>query len=1005
MSQRYNGFVSYRHGPLDSKIAARVQRQLEHFRVPKAIAKATGMKKIERIFRDKDELGMAGELNENIEQALINAEYLIVICSHATKESVWVQKEIELFLKTHSPNRVLAVLAEGEPADVVPEILRYREVEVEDDDGVMQTVKVPREALLCDYRVSPAKAKREELPRLAAALLGCTYDDLRQRQRHYRNRRIAAAGIAAGVAMAGLAAYYAWSANQIQENYWKSLRNQSAYLASEAQKQLDSGDRLTAMLLALHALPEEAGERPVVPSAVHALTEATDAYTVPGHDRLVLDRAFVIPGVVDNWYCDWERNCLVVEFANYKVTVLDMNTGETLFLETYEDGVRQTLWTDRGDLLVLIRGSIFCYDGTDFSLLWERTDLDQVESALSAGETIVTENRDVLYVLDAATGKTIRTAALPEMETEETVTTKLMAVSVDGRYVAGEMYQYDAGKYGVLIWDTKTETPIWQQIYTAHKDEVSDFFRGIREITFLPDGSLIVSSETPGSKPSTTYINKQVTSHFLYEGEETVYCLEPDGTIRWVAEITYPQQFYGIYLKDMTYKERPAVYCCIGNVVQILAADTGETLLRVDLPAPMIFAITGNKAMVCVLTDGQIAYYAYEQGVLMTEEAAIEDLICADWYDDICVQQEGADRILLYRLGRYDQSWQELEECLEYWSGNYSTEAGLLIRDDGVLRFYGVEQAECLWTMTEDPDVDWEPLGQNAAGDAFLMADKWGEKLAAIDLADGMTTMKSLPYRSTSDYAYENGTLFYYSYYDRCVVALGDDGQDQVFPVPETSEGYYWQVIPGPDGQEFLLREEETYELLTKDGELLPVEQPETRTILWQPDSSGFFVMGDAAISICDRQMSPLVQISGDGMAPKSMKVYEDQLLVFYDTGKLCRYDRITGTLLGTTELQAANSLYDVKWGLSAPGEATLFVGDDLFLLDTETWQVRTRIARCVGYVPGLQTVFARGYAGSDYSLGMFRLRNYEELMELAKEQLGGLELTEQQKQLYGISE
>ncbi|MBR1781770.1 MAG: hypothetical protein IJ751_10260 [Oscillospiraceae bacterium] len=54
MSVHYNAFISYRHAEVDSRVASEVQHRLEHFHVPAAIRKKTGMGKIERIFRDKE---------------------------------------------------------------------------------------------------------------------------------------------------------------------------------------------------------------------------------------------------------------------------------------------------------------------------------------------------------------------------------------------------------------------------------------------------------------------------------------------------------------------------------------------------------------------------------------------------------------------------------------------------------------------------------------------------------------------------------------------------------------------------------------------------------------------------------------------------------------------------------------------------------------------------------------------------------------------------------------
>ena len=88
MTEHYNAFISYRHAPLDNRVAAEVQRRLEQFHIPRAIQKETGFRKIDRIFRDKEELLITSDLNDTIQQALVHSDYLIVICSHSTNDSI-----------------------------------------------------------------------------------------------------------------------------------------------------------------------------------------------------------------------------------------------------------------------------------------------------------------------------------------------------------------------------------------------------------------------------------------------------------------------------------------------------------------------------------------------------------------------------------------------------------------------------------------------------------------------------------------------------------------------------------------------------------------------------------------------------------------------------------------------------------------------------------------------------------------------------------------------------
>ena len=130
MIDHYNAFISYRHAPLDIKVAEHIHSKLEHFHIPSKIRKKTGMKRIQRIFRDKDELPITSDLSDTISDALIHSDFLIVICSKSTCESAWVKREIEYFLQTHSRDHILAVLAEGEPYEVLPEELLKEEVKI-----------------------------------------------------------------------------------------------------------------------------------------------------------------------------------------------------------------------------------------------------------------------------------------------------------------------------------------------------------------------------------------------------------------------------------------------------------------------------------------------------------------------------------------------------------------------------------------------------------------------------------------------------------------------------------------------------------------------------------------------------------------------------------------------------------------------------------------------------------------------------------------------------------
>ena len=77
---KYNAFISYRHTEPDMYIAKRVHKGLETLKAPRGVFQKSGKRKIERVFRDQEELPIGSDLGDNIKAALEESEYLIVVC-------------------------------------------------------------------------------------------------------------------------------------------------------------------------------------------------------------------------------------------------------------------------------------------------------------------------------------------------------------------------------------------------------------------------------------------------------------------------------------------------------------------------------------------------------------------------------------------------------------------------------------------------------------------------------------------------------------------------------------------------------------------------------------------------------------------------------------------------------------------------------------------------------------------------------------------------------------
>lgn len=304
---RYDAFISYRHTEPDMYAAKTLHKAMEAFRLPKNVKrklKEGGRTRISRVFRDRDELPLAMNLADPIMNALAVSDYLIVICSPRLPESLWCRKEIRTFIELHGRENIFAVLVEGEPEDSFPEELLYREETITREDGGTEKVRIPVEPLAADIR---GKSKRqirrkirEEVVRLAAPMFGCTYDELKQRHRERKMKRL----LAVAAAIAGVCLIFGSVSSamalkirrqnreikiqsvqineqkeQIEKQYQESLVINADLQAAEALRLLEEGDRVEAVRTAAQILPSGGtDEQPYVPAAEYALSQSLGVY-------------------------------------------------------------------------------------------------------------------------------------------------------------------------------------------------------------------------------------------------------------------------------------------------------------------------------------------------------------------------------------------------------------------------------------------------------------------------------------------------------------------------------------------------------------------------------------------------------------------------------------------------------------------------------------------------------------------------------------------------------
>ena len=583
---KYNAFISYRHTPLDLKVAKKLHKALETFRIPASVRKKTGKKRIERVFRDQEELPIGSDLNENILNALTESEYLIVVCSPNTPQSEWVAKEIETFIRLHDRNHVLAILIDGKPEESFPGLL------ITDEEG--NNV----EPLAADIRGNSSherdKKFKTELLRLAAPLIGCTYDDLKQRHKERiikRNLSIGSA-IAASIIIVAVAfgIYNARVANKMEkladektkladekteladkilEEYREKQVNQSRFYAKESAELLKKGRKEDAILVAMEGLPVTGGERPYVPEAEFALGNALSAYG---------DNEY--PVVLKTLYQDYKNNMLLESEDGSHIISVDQDynyyfwdaSNGTLLGKMPSTFYPWKVKCDKGRVFILTFDRIMVYDysGNQIGQLTEE-DVEKAISEilddyipfnfsscdinLSGGQAVVT-NGECIAIIDITSLEVIRAFLLDDRYSINEI--KIYPESDSILFVSG-LFSAESGKNDYYIWNMNTETGETKKYHIPYK------INNIQNHLYMNPNEEVIASVTD-------------ETNF-----EHILVISKDGTLKWESILDNTPNFGGwgenFYYYSYTSEdgEKSQIIVPIDSDVYLLDAQTGET--------------------------------------------------------------------------------------------------------------------------------------------------------------------------------------------------------------------------------------------------------------------------------------------------------------------------------------------------------------------------------------------------------------------------------------------
>ncbi len=708
----YDAFISYRHTEIDKFVAETLHKELESFKLPKKLRKTGGRArtKINRVFRDKDELPLTSNLEDPIINALEQSEFLIVICSPRLPESIWCQKEIETFISMHGRHKVLAVLIEGEPDESFPDALLFDNVTVQNEDGSTSIIKKPVEPLAADFRGSTKKqikkAMKSEILRLLAPMFDLSYDDLKRRHRERKIRKIIGVSVAVSIASILFAGYSAIMAHKIQKQNIKIEQQsqeieaqnenlkiqaeeieaqnqnlkleQARSLAKNAENLLARDDRYGAVKLAYEAVTDYEGmEMPLTPEGRLALTECLGLYD--GCSNVSAVKQLETPGIIDSIKVSPEKDLLLTLDSIGNLILWNVSDSNKLISITEPNGI---LSYD------FINEDSFFYLNNENKLIKVNI-ADKNETLYTSSDSIF---GDIYNAISTPDGKKI---IVREMYSYVVLDAKnLTEIS---RYDV----PYDIVNTKIMCSDDSSEAYIFAQ----NEDD------GLSVISFnISDGSQIIQSDAPAGIISDVCNNS--TGIYVLSFDFASYnSLKSVVTAydRTTGEIKWTREEDAVVANKMYYSNKD------GNGFILVVSDHESRLIDAGTGEQIKYYITDTEAVTCKLSqNGDFILYTsdgvchYINTTKDKMDVGLQTIVCnnislLDITTSGCVGvPENDNRVIIYTYRRNLDSAVFDGELAEALTTNET--------DDSILNEWGkengIERAAFISTYLNIPDAN-----------------------------------------------------------------------------------------------------------------------------------------------------------------------------------------------------------------------------------------------------------------------------------------------------------